>query len=47
VALQSLADVAEGVIQVSVKAKMSMLQVSARSEIAIYQCDTHEMRASM
>jgi len=36
VALRSSEGVAEGVIQVSVRAKASMLRVSARSEIAVY-----------
>jgi len=34
--LRSSAEVAEGVIHVSVKAKASMLRVSARSAIAVY-----------
>ena len=36
VALQNSADVAEGVIYVSVRAKMSIVRVSARSAIAVY-----------
>ena len=36
VALRSSAEVAEGVIHVSVRAKASMLRVSARSAIAVY-----------
>jgi len=36
VTLKSSAEVAEGVIQVSVRANKSMLRVSARSEIAVY-----------
>ena len=36
VALRSSAGVAEGVIQVSVRAKASILRFSARSKIAVY-----------